>query len=103
MSWLLDYLVRRPDVNPNLKNDINFSPLATALHENNMEGAKIIGMRPDLVVDEIDNEIAKSNGINLKDIVKPVSFEEMGASTVKQTSDGEASYHEVLSKIFANR
>ena len=100
MTWLLDYLVRRPDVNPNIKNDISFSPFTTAINNKNIEGARIIGMRTDLVIDELDKEVAKSNGIDINSLINPTTFEDMGVAKEASKSIG-ASYHEVLSKIFS--
>ena len=102
MSWLLNYLVRRPDADPNIKNDINFTPFTTALHNKNVEGAKIIGMRTDLKVTDLDYEVGKENGIDVNSLINPTRFEDMGSVEVNSEVT-DKTYHEVLSKIFSNK
>ena len=101
MMWLTEYLVKRPDVNVNAVDDINFTPLATAIISNNIECAKLIGMRSDLVVTEIDRAVAKDKGVALENIIKPVKFEDMASNENNKGKVANNSYQEALSKIFA--
>ena len=101
MLWLVDYLVRRPDIDVNIQNDINMTAFDTALHNNNIECARLIGMRTDLAVSDFSKEIAKENRIDLKNLINPTKLEDMGKTSLVNNAE-QVSYHEVLSKIFSN-
>ena len=71
MVWVTNTLVSNKNVDVNVVNDFGESALGNCLKHNNLEALKLIGQRPDLVVREEDEKLAKANGINLKDYIKP--------------------------------
>lgn len=79
MNWLVEYLAVMPEVDPNKINDIDYTALGNALRHGNVEGVRILGQRPDLLIRDIDRQEAKNHGIDLNSLIKPISFEEMSA------------------------
>lgn len=71
LSWIIKRLVAKKNVNINIINDFNCTPLGNAIRNKNVEALKILGQRPDIVVSEYDKELAKSFNIKLEDFIKP--------------------------------
>lgn len=71
LLWVVDRLVNNTNVNVNIADDFNFTPLGTAINAKNIEAIRILGTRPDLVIRKRDIENAKKQGFNLYDIIAP--------------------------------
>ena len=92
-SWIVKRLVAKKNVNINIVNDFNCTPLGNAIRNKNVEALKFIGQRPDVMVSQYDKELAKSFNINLEDFIKPnkdifkedVSLEEENVTSELET------------------
>lgn len=71
LLWVVERLVNNPNVNVNIADDFNFTPLGTAINAKNIDAIRILGTRPDLVIRKRDIENAKKQGFNLYDIIAP--------------------------------
>ena len=69
--WVTKALVSNKNVDINIVNDFDETALGNCLKHKNLEALKLIGQRPDLVVREEDEKLAKANDINLKDYIHP--------------------------------
>lgn len=65
LIWIVDKLVANPNVDINLINDFNMSPLTTAIRRCNLEAIGLLSRRPDLVIRQEDVELAKTKKIDL--------------------------------------
>lgn len=65
LLWVVEFLASKEEVNVNTTNDINFSPLTSAIDNNNIKAIELLSKRKDIVVREIDVEKAKENNIDL--------------------------------------
>ena len=70
LNWVLKALVSKPNVDINVVNDFNKTALTNAIENRNIEGIKILATRSDLVVRDVDQKIAKRNGIDLDGIIR---------------------------------
>lgn len=83
MNWITKALVSKPDVDVNLKNDFDYTPLEVAINAGNIEAIKILGMRTDLIINPSDKSAALNKGINLSKVIKPDdSFTKLDASNI---------------------
>ena len=71
LLWVVERLVNNTNVNVNITDDFNFTPLGTAINAKNIDAIRILGTRPDLVIRKRDVENAKKQGFNLYDIIAP--------------------------------
>ena len=71
LLWVVEKLAAKPQVSVNIVNDVDRAALASALRTRNIDAARIIGTRPDLVITDFDRELAKKNDINLDEIIRP--------------------------------
>lgn len=65
LLWVVEFLASKEEVNVNTINDINFSPLTSAIDNNNIKAIELLSKRKDIVVREIDVKKAKENNIDL--------------------------------------
>jgi hypothetical protein len=63
--WIVKALARNEDVNININNDLDGSPLTSAIISQNTEAIKILAKRKDLEVTVSDLELADKYGIDL--------------------------------------
>lgn len=71
MAWITEELVKNKDVDINFKNDLDNSPLASAIRNHNVEGIAALGKRPDLVIGKKEKALAKTFSIDLNEFIKP--------------------------------
>ena len=71
MAWITEELVKNKDVDINFKNDLDNSPLASAIRNHNVEGIVALGKRPDLVIGKKEKVLAKTFSIDLNEFIKP--------------------------------
>jgi ankyrin repeat protein len=71
MAWVVKKLVSHKEVDVNMPNLMDKTPLRICIDANNVEALKELGKRPDLVVTNEDFKAAKKAGINLEDYIKP--------------------------------
>lgn len=93
LNWVVDRLISKEDVNVNIINDWNCSPLGTAICSKNIEAIKMLGQRKDLNVRDEDFELANEYGIDLKGILGSVLKEK---SHVVETVNNEVNSLEKL-------
>lgn len=93
LNWVVDRLISKEDVNVNIINDWNCSPLGTAICSKNIEAIKMLGQRKDLNVRDEDFELANEYGVDLKGILSSVSKEK---SHVVETVSNEVNSLEKL-------
>ena len=86
LAWVTEELVKIKSVDINAKNDFGNSPLASAIRNKNIEAIKALGKRPDLVIDDDDKALAKSENIDLTQLIKPT---EDVFSEIKTLEDAE--------------
>ena len=84
----MDRLISKEDVNVNIINDWNCSPLGTAICSKNIDAIKLLCKRKDLNVREEDFELANEYGVDLKGILSSVS-KEREKSHVAETLNNE--------------
>ena len=97
LNWVVDRLISNKDVNVNIINDWNCSPLGTAICSKNIEAIKLLGQRRDLSVRDEDFELANEYGIDLKGILGSIKSEK---NDVVETLGDEVSKWESLEKLF---
>ena len=71
MLWVVKVLASKRAVDINVVNDFDCAALGNCIRNKNLEALKVIGMRPDLKVTELDKKLAKSYSIKLSDYIKP--------------------------------
>lgn len=64
-AWITEALIAKEDVNINAINDLDETPLATAIKRNNTEAIKLLSKRKDLIVRDVDVKKAEMNNIDL--------------------------------------
>ena len=105
MSWLVEKLAAREDVNVNCVNDIGYAALGNAIRYKNVEAIKSLGKRPDLKVREEDKNLAKKLNIDLSKYLKPEPFNKVTETKVTNvvTADVEDAdrYNEIFKKVFS--
>jgi hypothetical protein len=67
LIWVIEELVKKDNVNPNIINDWDCTALGTAIHWKNIEAIKILATRKDVIVRPTDLEEANKVGIDLAD------------------------------------
>lgn len=65
LFWVLESLASKENIDVNIINDIDHSPLTSAIDNNNLKALELLSKRNDIVVREIDVEKAKENNIDL--------------------------------------
>jgi hypothetical protein len=65
LFWVAETLIPRENVDVNIINDFDYSPLTSAIDNNNIKAIELLSKRKDIVVREIDVEKAKENNIDL--------------------------------------
>lgn len=65
LLWVAETLIPRENVDVNIINDFDYSPLTSAIDNNNLKALELLSKRKDIVVREIDVEKAKENNIDL--------------------------------------
>lgn len=65
LLWAVEALVPMENVDVNIINDFDYSPLTSAIDNNNLKALELLSKRKDIVVREIDVEKAKENNIDL--------------------------------------
>lgn len=65
LLWVVEALVPMENVDVNIINDFDYSPLTSAIDNNNIKAIESLSKRKDIVVREIDVEKAKENNIDL--------------------------------------
>lgn len=65
LIWVIEELVKKDNVNPNIINDWDCTALGTAIHWKNIEAIKILATRKDVIVRPTDLEEANKVGIDL--------------------------------------
>ena len=65
LLWVVEELVKKENVNPNIINDWDCTALTTAIHWKNIEAIKILATRKDVIVRSTDLEEANKVGIDL--------------------------------------
>lgn len=65
LFWVAETLIPRENVDVNIINDFDYSPLTSAIDNNNIKALELLSKRKDIVVREIDVEKAKENNIDL--------------------------------------
>ena len=70
-AWVVKNLVARKDIDVNVVNDVDCSALTNCIKCGNLEALKALGKRPDLVVREIDKNLARAHKIKLSEYIKP--------------------------------
>lgn len=104
MNWLVEILAANPKVEINHVNDIGFTAFGNAIRCQNYDAARILGHRPDLVVNDIDHKVAKKLGVDIKSFIDPKPFATATtAKVVKAGSSDADKYSEVFEKVFAAR
>lgn len=71
LNWALKSLVSRKNTNVNIVDSYGCSPIINCITQKNLEGLKILGERPDIVITKADEKCATQANINLKDYIKP--------------------------------
>lgn len=100
MLWIMEKLLSMPDININVRNDINFTALGMAIRNNNKKAIELLCRRDDLIITANDKEMAKKIGVNLDDVVK----KERSKSTVSIVNAGpkaEYDYDDIFKRVFA--
>jgi ankyrin repeat protein len=67
LLWVVEELVKKEDVNPNIVDDFEATALTAAIRNKNIEAIKILSKRNDILVRAIDLEEANRIGIDLAD------------------------------------
>lgn len=102
LNWVVARLVSNEDVNVNIINDWNCSPLGTAICSKNIEAIKMLVQRKDLIVRAEDFELANEYGVDLKGIMSSASIEKEKNHTVEtfnnEVNSLEKLFMEALSK-----
>jgi len=93
LNWVVDRLISKPEVDVNIINDWNCSPLGTAICSKNIEAIKMLAQRKDLNVRNEDFELANEYGVDLKGILSSASKEK---SHVVETVSNEVNSLEKL-------
>ena len=80
LLWAMNLLLENKDINVNIVNDFNCTPLGSAILKNNIKAIEILAQRNDVVVREEDYELAANKNINLdkyfsKDRKNPFTIE----------------------------
>ena len=70
-NWAVKRLANNKNVNINTVNEFNNSPLSNCILNKNLGALRIIGQRPDLVVNKNEANLAKKMKINLDDYINP--------------------------------
>ena len=71
MVWVGKKLVLEKNVDVNAGNLFGETPVSICITNKNLEMLSILGKRCDLIISENDRKLAKINGINLDDYIKP--------------------------------
>ena len=71
MAWIAKRLISDRNVDVNQANSFMLSPVAICITSKNLDILRELGKRPDLVLREEDKQLAKNNGINLDEFIKP--------------------------------
>lgn len=95
LNWVVDRLISKEEVNVNIINDWNCSPLGTAICSKNIDAIKLLCKRNDLNVRDEDFELANEYGVDLKGILSSVS-KEKEKSHVAETFNNEVNSLEKL-------
>ncbi len=69
MAWVVKELVMNENVDVNIKNDLDMSPLATALVNDNIEAVKWLCTRGDICIGREEKKIATRKSVNLNELV----------------------------------
>lgn len=69
MAWVVRELVMNENVDVNIKNDLDMSPLATALANDNIEAVKWLCTRADIRIGTDEKRAANRKSINLNEII----------------------------------
>ena len=96
--WIVKHLIANPNVNVNVINDINCGALGNAIRKRNIAALELLGTRPDLVVREEDEELAKQHNIELAKYINPQPF---ATHTVEQVVTSENKVEDSLAEQFA--
>lgn len=100
-NWIVEKLVKNPNVNVNVINDFNCAALGNAIRKKNIEAVRMIGTRPDLIVRPEDRELAKEHGINLDDFINPQPMEITAEASKCRPNIDMGELTEDLNKLFA--
>lgn len=70
LSWIVEKLVQKPEVDVNRRNFFKVSPLASAIVNKNMKAIAHLMTRPDIEVTKEDIDVAREEGIDVN-LLKP--------------------------------
>lgn len=96
LLWVVEELIKDPNVNLNVVNDINCTALGEALRIKNLAALKLLGQRPDLVVRAEDETKAAENGIRLADYIKPQPMPNAIHTELVALPDGVVNFEEIM-------
>lgn len=97
-DFILDKLVKNPNVNLNIVNDVQCTSLGNAIRRNNLNAIKALGTRADLVVREQDYKMARSKGIDLDSYINPTM--DGNTSNNLETNDLSDELVSLFAKVF---
>lgn len=92
LFWVFERLMEHPDIDLNIVNDFNCTPLGNAILMKNVKAVTMLLKRKDVVVREEDFELADNVGLNLK---KMCENRENPTASIKTTTNAFA-------ELFAN-
>lgn len=102
LNWVMARILERDDVNINLTNDEDCTPLGTAITMKNTDAIRLLAQRSDLLVRDVDFELAKEYGVALDSLLKS----EKGWSASASKFDTHAttpSLSEIFEQALASR
>lgn len=97
-NWIFDVLVTNPNVDINIVNDIDCTPLTTALRCKNTHAVEEICKRKDLKVRDVDYEVAAKNGYDLKGLLEKAQYE---TTIVGEAKTSSSEYAKIFAETFS--
>lgn len=91
-NWILEELVKRPNVDVNVVNDVNCAAFGEAVRRGNINGAKILLKRSDINITDNDKKLLKDKGISL-DSLKPTT------DSIIDVSANQSNLKDISSKL----
>ena len=94
LNWVFDKMISKANINLNIVNDFNCTPLGSAIISKNIHAIKALLSRKDVIVREEDYELASNHGIDLKSMVEDSNNTKVNVSTTST----EQSFAELFAK-----